>query len=118
MLYRYGNSEFWSHVTVLLHDKLRSDAMLRPYFERRSGNDVQMINFAILKAGFGYAGDNYDEIVKYAHQDRGITNDHMTRFVNYLRAVLDEVNVAPEDIEIIVGRISGYTPYIVDEKED
>ncbi|CAG9317701.1 unnamed protein product [Blepharisma stoltei] len=118
MLYRYGSSEFWNHAIVLLHEKLRSDAMLRPYFERRGPNEVQMINFAILKAGLGYAEDNYEEVIRYAHQDRGITQDQMTRFVTYLRQTLDEIGIEPEDIDIIVGRISGYTPYIIDEKED
>ncbi|CAG9326885.1 unnamed protein product [Blepharisma stoltei] len=115
MLYRYGNIEFWNHAIVILHEKLRSDPTLRHYFERRTPSEVQSINFAILKAGLGYADDNYEEVLKYAHQDRGITQDHMTRFITYLRQTLYEVGIEPEDINIIIGRISEYTPYIVDE---
>ncbi|CAG9313496.1 unnamed protein product [Blepharisma stoltei] len=117
MLYRYGNREFWDHVVSLFHEKLREDRILRSYFERRRPAEVQMINFAILKAGLGYADAEYEELIKYAHIGKSISTEDMHRFLNCLRLVLDDVGVAPEDIEIIVGRIEGYSNLIVEEDE-
>ncbi|CAG9313494.1 unnamed protein product [Blepharisma stoltei] len=115
MYYRYGDTDFWSAVVNDFHEKIRSDPLLRRYFCRRSQAEVQMINFAILKAGLGLVDSGYEDVVKYAHQSRGIRKEHLDRFFICLKSALDQANVLPEDAETIIANLSNYSSLLIDE---
>lgn len=118
MIQRYGGLKFWAFIADNFHEKLRSDSILRPFFERRTDAEASMINFNIFRAGFGEELPFYEQAVKEAHMDRGITTEHMNRFLAILRSVLLDEGVDDEDVQLIISRIAVYGDMIAEIIEE
>ncbi len=118
MIGRYGGQKFWENVADVFHDRLRTDSNLRGFFHKRSDSEALMINFNIFRAGFGEELAYYAQAVQEVHRDKGITSEHINRFLSILRAVLIDESVEDEDIQLIVSRISVYGTLITQVNEE
>ena len=108
MITRYGGSEFWQYIAERFHEKLKSDGILREYFDRRTNAEASMINFNIFRAGFGEESQFYEQAIKDAHKDRGITMEKINKFLNCLKTVLNEEGVEDPDVQLIISRLLRY----------
>ena len=103
---RYRDSKFWQHVAEKFHERLKSDPILRVHFRGRTPGEAEMININIFRAGFGEDSMYYEEAIREAHRDLGITPDQVSRFMTILKSLLLESEVDEDEAKLMISRIS------------
>lgn len=113
---RIGGAAFVDSVIDKFYARVLSDGELRPFFE---GVSVEKL-MGMQKVFFAMAMDGPTSAetpdLRKAHQDLGITQAQLTRFVNCLIAVIDEESeIGRREAMEIVFRIATYSDEIIGE---
>jgi len=109
---RLGGQSGIAKLIDRFYDKVASDPELGPFFEHTPMERLRAMQreffAAALEGPQCYSGLS----LARAHEGRGITNRHFSRYVGLLLDTLKEAGVPPHDVDAVVDRISTYVEEI------
>ncbi len=111
---RIGGAEVVDEIVELLYTRILADPELSPFFEATSLSKLKRMQKEFISAALGGPMTVSDIDLARIHQDRGITRNHVTRFVNHLIAVLESLRfISGPDAMEIIGRIATYSDQVI-----
>ncbi len=110
---RIGGEETVASLVDAFYARVLSDPELAAFFENTSMNKLRHMQREFFAAALGgpirYTGRSLSE----AHYGRGITVQHLRRFVDHLLATLRAFDLAEEDVYEIATRIDTYADEVL-----
>lgn len=110
---KYGGQPFWDSLLNRFYDKNLSDPILTYYFEGKDIDKIKSMNRGLLAAALKISGDPFLVSIKRVHKGIDVANEHFNHFINNLKIVLEESNVASDDVEEIMMVVTSFEEDVV-----
>ncbi|MEQ9406351.1 MAG: group 1 truncated hemoglobin [Fuerstiella sp.] len=107
---RIGGAAAVNEMIDQFYGRVLADPELRPFFENTSLEKLTAMQKEFFAAALDGPMRTTETDLRQVHQGRGISRQHITRFVGHLIAVLDEREaISRRDTMDIIFRIATYT---------
>lgn len=116
LFHRIGGTAAVNGMVDEFYTRVLSDPELRPFFSETSVEKLKSMQAEFFAAALDGPMSAGDRDLTKAHQGRGITRTHVTKFVDHLISVLDERHaITRRDAMDIVFRVATYSDQVIGE---
>jgi hemoglobin len=103
---RIGGEDGVTRLVGAFYDRVLADPALAPFFAQVSMDKLRRMQVELFSAALGGPDHYRGQPLGVVHQGRGITKDHLRRFVDHLLATLETQDLSRREIQEICSRIA------------
>ncbi len=103
---RLGGESAIEAITKAFYDRVLKDIELKPFFEHTLMEKQINMQNTFLSQALGGPATYTGKPLAYAHQGRGITTKHFSKFVQHFLDTLREFGVSEKDADEVISRIN------------
>lgn len=108
-----GGSIVIGTAVTILYDRVTADPLLSEWFDGIDLRRLKAHQLDFLTVALGGPDEFYGRSIREAHAGLAVTDSAFSSIVGHLSAVLEDLGVADEGIEIIAARLEAQRPQVV-----
>ena len=103
---RIGGEDGITRLVGAFYERVLADPSLAPFFAQVSMDKLRRMQVQFFSAALGGPDHYRGQPLGLVHQGRGITKQHLRRFVDHLLATLEAMNLSRREVQAICSRIA------------
>lgn len=103
---RIGGEVGITHLVGAFYQRVLADPELAPFFQHTPMDKLRHMQVDFFTMALGGPPAYSGSPLSHAHQGRGISKDHLRRFIGHLLATLETLNLSRRDVQRIYERLA------------